>query len=87
MLDHQCPRKLALVLLLIREQMETQNLFSQMGSMMGASGDQNPLAMFSQMAQQMHHQKREQMRNEMNTQSNPTRDRLKKKLADKKKEN
>lgn len=64
-----------------------QNLFSQMGSMMGASGDQNPLAMFSQMAQQMHPQKREQMRNEMSTQSNPTRDRLKKKLADKKKEN
>lgn len=65
-----------------------QNLFSQMGNMMG--GEQNganPMAMFQQMAQQMHPQQREQMGKEMNTQSNPTRDRLKKKLADKKKQN
>lgn len=64
-----------------------KNLFSQMGNMMGSSGNQNPLEMFTQMAQQMHPQRREQMRTEMSTQSNPTRDRLQKKLADKKKQN
>ena len=64
-----------------------QNLFSQMGNMMGGSGDPNPMAMFQQMAQQMHPQRRDQMRTEMSTQSNPTRDRLQKKLADKKKQN
>lgn len=64
-----------------------QNLFSQMGNMMGGAGDANPMAMFQQMAQQMHPQRREQMRTEMSTQSNPTRDRLQKKLADKKKQN
>lgn len=64
-----------------------QTLFSQMGNMMGNSSDANPMAMFQQMAQQMHPQRREQMRTEMSTQSNPTRDRLQKKLADKKKQN
>lgn len=64
-----------------------QNLFSQMGTMMGGAGDANPMAMFQQMAQQMHPQRREQMRTEINTQPNPTRDRLQKKLADKKKQN
>lgn len=64
-----------------------QNLFSQMGNMMGGPGDSNPMAMFQQMAQQMHPQRRDQMRTEMSTQSNPTRDRLQKKLADKKKQN
>ena len=64
-----------------------KNLFSQMGNMMGGPGDANPMAMFQQMAQQMHPQRREQMRTEMSAQSNPTRDRLQKKLADKKKQN
>lgn len=62
-----------------------QNLFSQMGNMMGASGESNPMNMFQQMAQQMHPQTREQMRNNMNEQPNPTRERLQKKLAGKKK--
>jgi hypothetical protein len=60
-----------------------QNLFSQVGNMMGSSGDSNPLAMFQQMSQQMHPQRREQMKTEMESQSNPTRDRLRKKLSDK----
>ena len=66
-----------------------QNLFSQMGNMMGGSGDPNPMAMFQQMAQQMHPQRREQMRTEMNSiaHTNPTRERLQKKLANKKKQN
>ncbi len=64
-----------------------KNLFSQMGNMMGGPGDANPMAMFQQMAQQMHPQRREQMRTEMSAQPNPTRDRLQKKLADKKKQN
>lgn len=64
-----------------------QNLFSQMGNMMGSSSDANPMAMFQQMAQQMHPQRRDQMRTEMRTQTNPTRERLQKKLADKKKQN
>ena len=47
-------------------------------------GDGNPLDMFQQMAQQMHPQRREQMRTEMDQPSNPTRERLQKKLADRK---
>ena len=62
-----------------------QNLFSQMGNMMGNSGDQNPMEMFTKMAQQMHPQRVNQMHNEMKPSSNPTRDRLQRKLADKNK--
>jgi len=65
-----------------------QNVMSQLGTMMGGpSGDGNPFAMFQQMAQQMHPQRRDQMRTEMEQSSNPTRDRLQKKLAERKNKN
>jgi hypothetical protein len=63
------------------------DILSQFGGMMGTpdgTDSGNPFAMFQKMAQQMGPQKREQMRTEMQGQSNPTRERLKKKIADRK---